>query len=143
MDTTEKPVEEDKHKPNAVKRTTWRKINEGKSMWKLPKRLSSLRKILQCLQKEKEILEVKHKKNVCFLEAKKIWGSYMGKRIYTSVARRADTPKDKKDTTPEEKLIQFETNDWPKFQEHLNKISLSFTKHQHSNDLGIMRDQML
>ena len=42
-------------------------------------------------KKEKEILEVKHKKNVSFLEARKIVGIYMGENSYTSVAQRVDT----------------------------------------------------
>ena len=42
-------------------------------------------------QKEKEIIEVKHKRNVSFLEARRIVGSYMGESSYASVARRADS----------------------------------------------------
>ena len=42
-------------------------------------------------KKEKELLEVKHKRNVPFLEARKIVGTYMGENSYTSFARRADT----------------------------------------------------
>ena len=42
-------------------------------------------------QKEKEIIEVKHKRNVSFLEARRIVGSYMGESSY---ARRADRTND-------------------------------------------------
>ena len=42
-------------------------------------------------KQEKEILEVKPKKNVSFLEVTKIVGIYMGENSYASVARRANT----------------------------------------------------
>ena len=42
-------------------------------------------------KKEKEILEVKHKKNVSFLESRKIVGTNMSENTYASVARRADS----------------------------------------------------
>ena len=74
-------------------------------------------------QKEKEIIEVKHKRNVSFLEARRIVGSYMGESSYASVARRADrTNDDIKYRTLVEKLIKLEANDWPKFEEHLKKL---------------------
>ena len=38
-------------------------------------------------RKEKEILRVKHKRNVCLLESRKIVGTYMGENCYASVAR--------------------------------------------------------
>ena len=74
-------------------------------------------------KKEKEIIEVKNKRNVSFLEARRIVGSYMGESSFVSVARRADrTNEDNKYRTLEEKLIQLEANDWPKFQEPLKKL---------------------
>ena len=74
-------------------------------------------------QKEKEIIEVKHKRNVSFLEARRIVGSYMGESSYASVARKADrTNDDSKYRTLVEKLLKLEANDWPKFQEHLKKL---------------------
>ena len=74
-------------------------------------------------KQEKEIFEVKHKRNVSFLEARRIVGSYMGESSYASVARRADrTNDDNKYRTLLEKLIPLEANDWPKFQEHLKKL---------------------
>ena len=45
-------------------------------------------------QKEKQIIEVKHKRNVSFLEARRIVGSYIGERSYASVASRADRTND-------------------------------------------------
>ena len=74
-------------------------------------------------EKEKEIIEVKYKMNVSFLEARKIVGSYMRESSYASVACRADrTNDDNEYRTLIEKLIQLEANDWPKFQEHLKKL---------------------
>ena len=74
-------------------------------------------------KKEKEILEVKHMRNVSFLEARKIVGSYMRENSYAPVAQRVDTTnQDNKYRTLVEKLIQLEANDWPKFQEHLKKL---------------------
>ena len=42
-------------------------------------------------QKVKETLEVKHKRNVSFQQARKIVGTYMGENIYASVAPGVDT----------------------------------------------------
>ena len=99
------------------------RLLEANSMCKLPIRSSDLCKILRCLQKEKEILEVIHKRNVFFLEARKIVGTYMGENSSASVAQRADTTnEDNKYRTLIEKLIQLDVNDWPKFQEHLKKL---------------------
>ncbi len=67
-------------------------------------------------KKEKEMLEVKHKRNLSFHEAKKILGIYMGENSYASVARRADiTNQDLKYRTLEEELILLEANDLPNF----------------------------
>ena len=74
-------------------------------------------------QKEKEIIEVKNNRNVSFLEARKIVGSYMGENSYATNARRVDTTnQNKKYRILVKKLIQLEANDWPKFQEHLKKL---------------------
>ena len=78
-------------------------------------------------KKEKEILEGKHKRNVSFLEARRIVGTFLGENSYTSVAWRADiTNQDNKYRALVEKLIQMEVNDWPKFQEHLKKTTLGW-----------------
>ena len=82
--------------------------------------------------KKKEILEVKHKRNVSFPESKKIVGTYMGENSYASVAQRADTTnQDNKYRTLVEKLIQLEANDWLL----KNYIQPNFTKHQLINGL--------
>ena len=66
-------------------------------------------------KKEKEILEVKHWRNLSFLEAKKI----VGENSFTSVSRRSDTiNQENKYRTLVENLIRFEPSDWPKFQKH-------------------------
>ena len=92
-------------------------------MCKLPTRSSGLRKDLYNLPK-REIIEVKHKRNVSFLEARRIVGSYMGESSYASVAREADrTNDDSKYKTLVEKLLKLEANDWSKFQEHLKKTT--------------------
>ena len=75
------------------------------------------------VSKKREIIKVKHKRNVSFLEAKKIVGSYIGENSNTSVERRADrTNEDNKYRTFVEKSIQLEANDWPKFQKHQKKL---------------------
>ena len=95
-------------------------------------------------KKEKEILEVKHKGNVSFLETRKIVGIYMGENSYTSVARKADTTNEDKYGTLVWKLIHLEANDWPKFQEYTKKLHRpNFTKQQLCNCLGMGRDPML
>ena len=68
-------------------------------------------------QKEKEIIEVKHKRNVSFLEARSV-GSYMGESSYDR------TNDDYKYRILVEKLIKLKANDWPKFQEHPKKTKL-------------------
>ena len=70
----------------------------------------------------------------------------MGENSYASVARRANTTNDdNKYRTLVEKLIQLETNDWPKFQEHLKKTTfgLILPSTSTATSLGIERDPML
>ena len=77
----------------------------------------------EAYKKEKEILEVKHKRNVSFLEARKIVGTYMSENSSVSVAQRVDTiSQDNRYRAFVEKLIRLEPNDWPKFQEQLKKL---------------------
>ena len=96
-------------------------------MCKLPTRSSGLRKILQFLQKkEKEILPVKHKRNVSFLEARKIVGTKIGENSYASFACSGDTiNQDNKYRVLVMKFILLEPNDWPEFREHLKKLHLA------------------
>ena len=90
-------------------------MHERNHMCKLPTRSFAV------YQKEKEIIEVKHKRNVSFLEARRIVGSYMGESSYASVAQRADrTNDDNKYRTLVEKLIKL----IGQFQEHLKKLQL-------------------
>ena len=73
-------------------------------------------------KKEKEILALKHKRNVSFLEERKIVGTYVGENSYASFARRVDTINRYKYRALVKKFIQLESNDWPKLQEHLRKL---------------------
>ena len=76
-----------------------------------------------CAFYQKEIIEVKHKRNVSFLEARRIVGSYIRESSYASVAQRVDrTNDDTKYRTLLEKLIKLQAHDWPKFSEHLKKL---------------------
>ena len=76
-----------------------------------------------CEAYKKEILEVKHKRNVSFQEARKIVGTFMGENSYASVARRADTINQyNRYRVLVGKLIPLEPNDWPKFQEQLKNL---------------------
>ena len=85
------------------------RLLERNSMCKLPIRSSGF--------------EAKHKRNVSFLEARRIVESYMRESSYASVARRADRTNDvTKYRTLVEKLIELEANDSPKFQERLKKL---------------------
>ena len=77
-----------------------------------------------CKAYEKEILEVKHKRNVSFLEARKIVGTYMGEKSY---AISYTINQDNRYRALMEKLIQLEPNYWLKFKEQL--------KNQHSAEL--------
>ena len=93
-----------------------------------------------------EIFDVKQKRNVFYLEARKIVGTYMGENSYTSVAWRADTTnQDNKYKALVEKLIQLEANDWAKFQERLKKKlhSTEFYQHQLSKRLRMGKDPIL
>ena len=74
-------------------------------------------------KKEKEILGVKHKRNITFLEERKIVGSYLGENTYTSIAQSVNPiNQDNKYRALAEKLIQLELNEWPKFQSQLKNL---------------------
>ena len=80
----------------------------------------------EAYNKEKEIFKVKQKRNLSFLEARKVTDTYMGENSYASVALRADTinQDDKYYRALVQKLIQLEPNDGPKFQEQLKNLHL-------------------
>ena len=81
--------------------------------------------------KKKEILQLKHKRNVSFLEARKIVGTYMGENIYVSFTWTEDTiNQDHRYKAHVEKLIQLEPNDWPKFHDHLKNLHSYFKPNQ-------------
>ena len=126
MDTTGKHVEDDRHVPNAMKRTQtmWRKIVWKKSDVQIADKIIWLTQDLAMFTKKgKEIIEVKHKRNVSFLDARKIVGSYLGENSNASAAQRVDrTNEDNKYRILMEKLIQLKVNVWPKFHEYLKKL---------------------
>ena len=73
-------------------------------------------------KKKKERIEVKHKRNVSFLEARRIVGGYMGESSYASITQGADrTNDDNKYRTLVKKLIKLKANDWHKLHEHIKK----------------------
>ena len=75
-------------------------------------------------KKEKEELEVKHKKNMSFLEAREIVRSYMGENTYASVThRKGPINQDNEYRFLVDKLIQMESNDWSKFPEKLKNYN--------------------
>ena len=109
MDTTGKFGEEHSHVPSAAKRTwtIWRKIALGKLD------VQTLNKTIRLTQddvykKRRGNLEVKYKRNVSFLEARKIAGSHMRENTYASIAWRVDPiNQDNKYGALVEKLIQL------------------------------------
>ena len=94
-------------------------------------------------QKEKEIVEIKHKRNVSFLEARRIVGSYIGESSYASGGWIEPM------TTPNiEHLGRYWTSWKPMIGQSFrttwkNYTRLNFTKHQLSNKLRMGRDPML
>ena len=73
--------------------------------------------------KEKEIIEVKHKRNESFLEARQIVGSYMSETSCASVTRRAEiSNQDNEYRALINKLINLDQSEWPKFQADLKNI---------------------
>ena len=79
-------------------------------------------------------MQIKHKKNIRFWDARKIVGSYMGESTNTPVARSVDPITQSNQVSKfwslVEKLIQLERKDWPKFQEQLKNL--------HSAELQIL-----
>ena len=58
-------------------------------------------------------------------KSRKIVESYIGEKNNVFVARKSDTVSyENKYRALEEKLIQLEPDDWPKFQKHLKKTTL-------------------
>ena len=143
MDTTGKPVKDNRYMPNTMKRTrpTWRKIAWSKLDVQTAHKISRLTQNLAMFTKKKRKYLRWNTREMC----SSIVGTCMGESSYVSVARRANTTnQDNKYGTLVEKLIQLEATDWPKFQEHLkNYTRPNFTKHQLSKKLGIGRDPML
>ena len=66
----------------------WRKIAWKKlDMQTADKNIWLTQDFAMFTKKEKEILKLKHKRNVSFLDARKIVGTYIGESSYASVAQ--------------------------------------------------------
>ena len=123
------PVDDDKHLPNAVKRaqTIWKKIAWKKLNVQITDKIIWFTQdLVRFTKKKRKYLRGNIKRNVSFLEVRKIVGTYMRENSYASVAQREDiTNQDNKYRTLEEKLIQLEANDSARFQEHPRKLHLA------------------
>ena len=78
-------------------------------------------------KKEKEIMFIKHTKNILFPEARKIVESYMGTKTYANVAQKVNQlPQDSTSIDKYqkliEKLINLKANKWLTFQENLKRM---------------------
>ena len=130
---------------NAVKRagTILRKIAWRNYLYKLPIRLSGLRKILRCLQKiEKNTWDETQEECVlpgCKENSRDLYGR---KQLFLC-SMEGKIIKINKCIALVKKLIQWEPNDWLRFKEHLkNYTRLNFNKHQLNNKLRMKRNPM-
>ena len=78
-------------------------------------------------KKEKEIMFIKHTKDIPFPEARKIVERYMGTKTYANVALKVSQPP--QDSTSIDKyqklkvkLINLKANEWLTFQENLKRM---------------------
>ena len=82
-------------------------------------------------------MQVKHKKNISFAEARKIVGSYMEESTYASVVRKKyhirQSNQEGKYIALMERLIQLEPKDWPKFQAQLKKPAFGWSSNTTKN----------
>ena len=84
-------------------------------------------------KKEKEIMFIKHTKNIPFPEARKIVESYMGTKTYANVAQKVNQPPQDSTSIDKyqkliEKLINLKANEWLTFQENLQRMHSTETK---------------
>ena len=79
-------------------------------------------------KREKEIMCVKHTKNIPFPEARKIVESYMGTRTYANIAQKTNqkmqdiTPIDKYKKLIEKIINLSIMNEWATFQENIKRM---------------------
>ena len=137
MDITGRFAENDWHVKNAAKRTltTGKKFPNEKKYPNCEQDHPANSRSCDIYKKEKEILEVKHKGNVTFLQARKILEPYMGENTKTSVALRADSiNQNNKYRILAEKQILLEPNDGLKFLDHLKNYTWpNFSKQKLNN----------
>ena len=72
--------------------------------------------------RKKEIMFIKHTKNIPFPEARKIVESYMGTKTYVNVAQKVNQPPQDSTSIDKyqkliEKLLNLKANEWLTFQE--------------------------
>ena len=84
-------------------------------------------------EKEKEIMFIKHTKNIPFPEARKIVEHYMGTKTYANVAQKVNQPPQDSTSIDKyqkliEKLINLKANEWLTFQENLKRMHSTETK---------------
>ena len=84
-------------------------------------------------KKEKEMMFIKHTKNIPFPEVRKIVESYMGTKTYANVAQKVNQPPQDSTSLDKykklmEKLINLKANEWLTFQENLKRMHSTETK---------------
>lgn len=84
-------------------------------------------KTCKIYQKEKEITEVKHKRNISYPEARKIVESYLKSNTYAEATQKTSPSRQQNETNDQyrkliEKLVKLDQNEWPKFQENLKEL---------------------
>ena len=83
-------------------------------------------KICKTYKKEKEIIEVKYKKNTTFPEARKIVETYMKENTYAETTKKTTKPCQHNETPDQykeliNKLITLNIKEWPEFQNSLKE----------------------
>ena len=94
---------------------------------------SAFSRICGIYKKEKEIMFIKHTKNIPFTEARKIFESYVGTKTYANVAQKVNQPPQDSTSICKyrkliEKLINLKANEWLTFQENLKRMHSTETK---------------
>ena len=88
-------------------------------------------------EKEKEIMFIKHTKNIPFPDTRTIVEIYMGTKTYANVAQKVNQPPQDSTSIDEykkliEKLINLKANEWLTFQENLKRMHSTVTKQSES-----------
>ena len=78
-------------------------------------------KICEHWKREKEIMTVKHTRNISFPEAKKVVAGYMQGKSYSQVAKPTIPNTDSQYEKLVRQLLELGPSDWPKFIEEIRK----------------------